>query len=301
MLKKFKKGFNILGLYGVFTIGKFLRGSIEKDAKYLKILYRYRLGKTLNLEDPRTFNEKIQWLKLYDRKALYTQIVDKYEVRNYIKEKIGEKYLIPLIGVYNSFDEINFESLPAQFVIKCTHDSGGLVICKDKSKLDIEKARKKINKCLNRNYFYNTREWPYKNIKPRIVIEKYMVDESRTELKDYKFFCFDGKVNALFVATDRGIDTRFDFFDTDFNKIPLKQYYENGNKQINKPKGYKEMLELASELSKGFPHVRVDLYDINGKIYFGELTLSHFSGLKRFEPEKYDYIFGDWISLPNRI
>lgn len=300
MLKKIKKGLNILGLYGVFTIGKFIRDSVEKDAKYLKILYRYRMGKKLNIDNPKTFNEKIQWLKLYDRKDLYTKIVDKYEVRKYIEDKIGAEYLIPLLGVYNSFDEINFELLPKQFVIKCTHDSGGLVICKDKNKLNIEKARKKISKCLNRNYFYNTREWPYKNVKPRIIIEKYMVDESRTELKDYKFFCFDGKVKSLFVASDRDTDTRFDFYDINFNKLPLKQYYENGTKEISKPKGYDEMLKLSSKLSKGFPHVRVDFYDINGKIYFGELTLSHFSGLKKFEPEKYDYLFGDFIKLPDK-
>ena len=301
MLKKIKKGFDILGLYGVFALGKLMRGSIEKDSNYLRILYRYRLGKKLNLENPQTFNEKIQWLKLYDRKDLYTKIVDKYEVRNYIKSKIGEEYLIPLIGIYNSFDEIDFEVLPKQFVIKCTHDSGGLVICKDKNKLDKEKARKKINRCLSRNYFYNTREWPYKNVKPRIIIEKYMVDESGTQLKDYKFFCFDGEAKALFVASDRDIDTRFDFYDTEFKKIPLKQYYENGTKEISKPKGYEEMLLLASKLSKGFPHVRVDFYDINGQIYFGELTLSHFSGMKKFEPEKYDYIFGEWIKLPRKV
>lgn len=298
MVKKIKKGLNILGLYGVFTIGKFIRGSVEKDVKYLKILYRYRIGKKLNLDNPKTFNEKIQWLKLYDRKDLYTQIVDKYEVRKYIEDKIGGEYLIPLLGVYDSFDEINFELLPKQFVIKCTHDSGGLVICKDKNKLNIEKARKKINKCLNRNYFYNTREWPYKNVKPRIIIEKYMVDESRTELKDYKFFCFNGEIKALFVATDRDVDTRFDFYDIEFNKLPLKQYYKNGIKKVNKPKGYEEMLTLASKLSRGFPHVRVDFYDINGEIYFGELTLSHFSGMKKFEPEKYDYLFGSYIKLP---
>lgn len=300
MKNKITKAIDMIGLYSIFTLGKFIRGSVEADKRYLEILYKYRLGKKLNLDNPKTFNEKIQWLKLYDRKDLYTRVVDKFEVRKYIEEKIGDKYLIPLIGVYEKFEDINFTKLPNQFVIKCTHDSGGLVICKDKSKLDINKAKKKINRCLKRNYFYNTREWPYKNVKPRIIIEKYMVDESGVELKDYKFFCYDGEVKSLFVATDRNIDTKFDFFDIKFNKLPLKQYYENGNKKINKPKGYSEMLNLASKLSKGFPHVRVDFYDINGSIYFGELTLSHFSGMKIFEPEEYDYLFGSYIKLPDR-
>ncbi|MGO4499663.1 ATP-grasp fold amidoligase family protein [Paenibacillus sp. 2RAB27] len=270
------------------------------DKVYLKLLFQHRMGKKLNLENPTTYNEKLQWLKLYDRKPEYTEMVDKHEVRKYIGETIGEEYLIPLLGVYNSFDEIDFSTLPDQFVMKCTHDSGGLVICKDKSKLDIEAARNKINISLSRNYYYHGREWPYKNIKPRIICEKYMVDESGVELKDYKFFCFDGEPKALFIATDRGIDTRFDFFDMEFNHLPFWQHYKNGVKKINKPVGFDDMIRLARILSKLIPHIRVDFYNINGKIYFGELTFYHFSGLEKFYPDKYDEIFGNWIIIPSK-
>lgn len=268
------------------------------DKTYLELLFHARMGKKLNIDNPKTFSEKLQWLKLYDRNPMYEKLVDKYEVREYISKKIGEKYLIPLLGKYDNFEEINFDKLPSQFVMKCTHDSGGLVICKDKSQLDIEAARKKINKSLKRNYYYHGREWPYKNIKPKIIIEKYMVDESGFELKDYKFFCFNGEPKSLFIATDRGIDTRFDFFDMKFNHLPFWQHYRNSNKKINKPTGFKEMIELSEILSEGIPHVRVDFYDINGQIYFGELTFYHFSGMERFYPNKYDEIFGDWLDLP---
>lgn len=267
------------------------------DDIYLKAIYRARLHKKLNLKNPVTFNEKLQWLKINDRKPEYTRMVDKYEVRKYIGEQIGEEYLIPLLGVYNTFEEIDFEKLPNQFVLKCTHDSGGLVICKDKSKLNIEEAKEKINKSMNRNYYYNFREWPYKNVKPRIVCEKYMVDESGYELKDYKFFCFDGIVKAMFIATDREIDTRFDFFDTNFKHIPVEQGYKNSAKKINRPKNLDHMIQLSELLSKGIRHIRVDFYEIDGMIYFGELTFYHFSGFKEFVPNKYDEIFGDWLEL----
>lgn len=269
------------------------------DKTYLKLLFYVRMKRRLNLNNPKTFNEKLQWLKLYDRNPIYTSMVDKYEVRNYIKEKVGDEYLIPLIGVWDSFDEINFEKLPNQFVLKCTHDSGGVVICRNKNEFDVESARKKINKSLKKNFYNNTKEWPYKNIKPRIICEKFMVDESGVELKDYKFFCFNGEPKALFVATDRGKDTRFDFFDMNFNKIPItKNHYKNSNKKISKPIGFEKMIELSKKLSSGIPHVRVDFYNVNGQIYFGELTFYHFSGFEKFEPEKYDEIFGSWLKLP---
>lgn len=268
------------------------------DKMYLKTMFKRRIGKQLNLSNPKSFNEKLQWLKLNDHNPEYIKMVDKYEVRNYISEKIGGDYLIPLIGLYDSFDNIDFESLPNQFVIKCTHDSGGIIICKDKSNFNFDNAKKKINHNLKKNYYYHGREWAYKYIQPRIIIEKYMVDESATQLKDYKFFCFNGEPKAMFVATDRGIDTRFDFFDLNFNHLPFMQHYKNSDKNIRKPAGFEKMVELARVLSEGIPHVRVDFYDINGKIYFGELTFFHFSGFEKFEPEEYDYIFGSWLDLP---
>lgn len=269
------------------------------DELFLKIIFRLKMGYRLDLNNPKTFNEKIQWLKLYDRNPLYTSLVDKYEVRQFVKEKIGEEYLIPLLGVWDNFDDIDFEALPNQFVLKCTHDSGGLVICKDKSKLDITKAKKKINSCLKRNYYWVLREWPYKNVKPRIIAEKYMEDEPGKGLKDYKFFCFDGIVKAMFVATDREVhQTKFDFFDADFNHLPFKQHYPNNVKiDLVKPMSFEQMKKLASELTAGFPHCRADFYDVGGKVYFGELTFSHFSGLEPMEPMEWDEKFGEMIHL----
>jgi len=268
------------------------------DKIYLKMQYWYHFKKILNLNDPKTFNEKIQWLKLYDRKPEYTQLVDKYEVRKYIKETIGEEYLIPLIGVYDSVDDINWDNLPDKFVLKCTHGSQCNIICNDKTKLDIENSKKKLRKWMNRNWYWYGREWPYKNVKPRIICEKYMVDESGIELKDYKYFCFNGKPKIMFVATDRGIDTRFDFYDMEFNHLPIMQHYKNAVKKIVKPKAFDEMAKLASQLSKDIPHVRVDFYDINGKVFFGELTFSHFSGFVEFIPNEWDYRIGSMLKLP---
>lgn len=273
------------------------------DRKYLEKLYRATFGKELNLENPQTFNEKLQWLKLYDRKPIYTTMVDKYAAKEYVADKIGEEYIIPTLGVWDKFDDIDFDALPDQFVLKCTHDSGGLAICRNKKTFDIAAARKKINRCLKRNYYYTFREWPYKNVKPRIIAEKYMVDESGYELKDYKIFCFDGQPKIMFIATDRANpeeETKFDFFDMEFNHLPFQNGHPNAKKSIMQPKGFKKMKELAAKLSAGIPQVRVDFYDIDGKVYFGELTFSHWSGFVPFDPEEWDYKLGAWIDLPQK-
>lgn len=270
------------------------------DEAYLKRKYKACMGKEIHLDSPQTFNEKLQWLKLYDRKPEYTTMVDKYAVKMYVADIIGEKYIIPTLGVWNHFDEIDFDKLPNQFVLKCTHDSGGIVICKDKNKLDLKSAKKKIEKSLKQNYYWSGREWPYKDVKPRIIAEEYMIDESGYELKDYKFFCFNGEPKMMFIATDRGSDTKFDFYDMEFNHLPFTNGHPNANKQIKKPKNYSTMLALSAKLSFGIPHVRVDFYNINGKIYFGELTFFHWSGLVPFEPEEWDYKLGSWLKLPER-
>ena len=270
------------------------------DAKYLKMIYRIKMKESLDLEHPQTYNQKLQWLKLYDRKPVYTQMVDKCEAKKYAASIIGQEHIIPTLGVWERFEDIDFDKLPNQFVLKCTHDSGGLVICKDKSKLNKEKARKLISSCLKHNYYWGLREWPYKNVKPRIIAEQYMEDESG-ELKDYKFFCFDGEAKAMFIATDRSNpkeETKFDFYDMDFNHLPFTNGHPNATKTIEKPRGFEEMKNLAAKLSKGIPHVRVDLYDINGHIYFGEMTFSHWSGLVPFVPAEWDTTFGSWIKLP---
>lgn len=273
------------------------------DKIYLQITYRLKFGHKLNLKNPKTFNEKLQWLKLYDRKPIYSTMVDKCEAKKYVASILGEEYIIPTLGVWDRFDDIDFDSLPDQFVLKCTHDSGGLVICKDKSKLDIPSAREKIEKSLRTNYYKHGREWPYKNVKPRIIAEKYMVDESGYELKDYKFFCFDGFARAMFIASDRqveGEETKFDFYDMNFVHLPFTNGHPNSDHEIKRPESFEKMMQLAEKLSEGIPHVRVDFYDINGEVYFGELTFAHWSGMVPFEPSEWDEKFGEWIKLPDQ-
>lgn len=272
------------------------------DENYVKWKYYLNFHKKLHLDNPQTYNEKLQWLKLHDQHEEYTQMVDKYEAKKYVASIIGEEYIIPTYGIYNSFEEIDFASLPQQFVLKCTHNSGGVFVCKDKLTFDIEGARKQVNKWLKKNPYWKNREYPYKNVKSRIIIEQYMEDESGYELKDYKFFCFDGKAKYIFVASDRGKDdeeTKFDFYDIEWNLLPFTNGHPNSNKVMKKPENYDKMIEISERLSQGIPHVRVDLYNINGRIYFGELTFFHWSGLVPFVPEKWDYIFGSWLKLPN--
>lgn len=270
------------------------------DKKYLQIAYRIAMGKKLDLENPKKYTEKLQWLKLYDRKDEYTNMVDKYEAKEYVSRKLGKQYIIPTIGVWEKFDDINFDELPNQFVLKCTHDSGGLVVVKDKSCFNKEAARKKINRCLKHSFYWGEREWPYKNVKPRIIAEKYMED-GFGELRDYKFFTFNGKVRAMFIATERTNEkeeTKFDFFDENFQHLPFVNGHPNSEHKIKKPDCFDEMKALAEELSKDIPQVRVDFYEVDGSVYFGELTFFHWSGLMPFEPEEWDYTFGDWVELP---
>ena len=276
---------------------------IKSDSLYLKMKWRLRMGYPLNMKAPQTFNEKIQWLKLYDRKPIYTTMVDKYEAKKYVANIIGDEYLIPTLGIYNNADEIDFDALPNQFVLKCTHDSGGIVICRDKSLLNRGDARKVLNMYLHRRYYWRNREWPYKDVKPRIIAEEYMEDERYHELRDYKFFCFDGEVKALFVASDRqknGEETKFDFFDADYNFLNIINGHPNSGVTPEKPQNFDVMKQLASKLSKDIPHVRVDFYEVNSKVYFGELTFSHWSGLVKFEPNEWDLKFGSWITLPKQ-
>ena len=273
---------------------------ILPDVVYIRLAYFRRFKKFPDLKNPKTFNEKLQWLKLYNRKPEYTKMVDKYEAKKYVADIIGEEYIIPTLGVWDSFDEIDFDALPDKFVLKCTHDSGGLVICKDKSALDLEEAKKKIETSLKTNYYWHAREWPYKNVKPRIIAEKYMEDSETNELRDYKFFCFNGEVKALFIATDRANpneETKFDFFDAEFKHLPFTNGHPNAPKEPNKPQNFESMKELASKLSKSIPHLRVDFYEVDGKVYFGELTFSHWSGMMPFEPEEWDYKLGEYIDI----
>lgn len=274
------------------------------DEAFLRFEYRARMGKKLNLDEPKTFNEKLQWLKLYDRKPEYTMMVDKYLVREYVASKIGEEYLIPLIGVWDDPEEIDFDALPNQFVLKCNHNSGlGMCICKDKAKLNIEKVKSDLRLGMREDYYLTCREWPYKDVKRRIIAEQYMEDVKTGELRDYKFFCFNGEVKALFIATERqkaGEEVKFDFFDIEGNHLEIRQGHPNAKECPQLPISFETMKVLAKELSCGIPQVRVDFYEVNGKIFFGELTFSHFAGMVPFNPEKWDKIMGDWIELPEK-
>ena len=272
---------------------------IIPDRAYIQMYYFAHFKKFCNLKNPKTYNEKLNWLKLHDKNPIYTRIVDKFEAKEYVKDIIGDQYIIPTLGVWDNFDDIDFDELPQQFVLKCTHDSEGLVIVKDKDKLDKEMAKNKIESALKQNFFYIGREWPYKNVKPRIIAEKYMEDHIDGELRDYKFFCFDGEPKAMYVASDRASDNvKFDYFDLNFNHLDIKQKYPHAEQPLRKPVTFEKMIELSKVLSKGFPHVRVDFYEVDGQLYFGELTFYHFSGFMPFEPNKWDKIFGDWIKLP---
>lgn len=282
------------------TIINAIRNAIP-DRMYISIMYRYRMGKRLNLKDPKTYNEKLQWMKLNYHIPEYSLLVDKEAVKRKVAEIIGQEYIIPTLGVWTSFDDIDFESLPNQFVLKCTHDSGGIVICTDKRYFNMENARRTINKSMKTNYYKLGREWPYKNVVPRIIAEQYMEDYTTKELRDYKFFCFDGNVKYLFVASDRqkDEDTKFDFFDADYNHLRIIQGHPNASVTPKRPKNFEQMKILAEKLSANMPHVRVDFYEVNGKIYFGELTFYHHGGWTPFDPEEWDRIFGDCLVLPS--
>lgn len=261
------------------------------------------MGTRLDWENPKTFNEKLQWLKLYDRRPLYTTLVDKYRVKQWVSEKVGEDILVRTLSVFNSPDEIDLASLPDKFVLKCNHDSRSILICKDKSKFDIVSARKKLKENLKHNFYLDAREWPYKKVKRCILAEEYLEDSLTHELPDYKFFCFNGKVKALFIATGRNrkdIETCFDFFDLSFNHINVTNGHPNASCTPNKPKNFEEMIRLAEILSEGIPQVRCDFYEVDGKIYFGEMTMFHWSGLTRFEPYSFDEMMGSWITLPKK-
>lgn len=269
------------------------------DRWYLKSLWKRTFGYELDLNHPRTFNEKLQWLKLYDRNPLYVTLVDKYRVKQWVAERIGEQYVIPTLAVYNSVDEIDLDSLPDKFVLKCNHDSGNVVICKDKSTFDLQAAKQKLAVALKYDYYLQWREWPYKNVEKCIFAEEYLEEFLETGGADYKFFCFDGVVKAMFVATERFSDeVKFDFFDSDFNHLDLYQLHPMSGKTIPKPKGFEEMKEIAASLSKGFPHIRIDLYETKGGIYFGEFTFFHHAGFEPFHPDRWDLIFGEWLTLP---
>lgn len=291
--KVFDKNWRTLFLsqYGVYNK--------MEDTPFLQMIFKASTGKDLNLENPQTFNEKLQWLKIYDRKPQYTIMVDKYAVKGYVADIIGAEYIIPTLGVWNCFDEIDFSVLPEQFVLKCTHDSGGIVICKDKSTFDVKAARKKLNFFMKRNYFAQNREWPYKNVPHRIIAEQYMVDNAVSELRDYKFFCFGGVCKCMKVDFDRFVEHRANYYDVRGNLLNLGETIcpPDPQKNIVLPANMDKMIVFAEKLSQEMPFLRVDFYDVNGKIYFGELTFYPASGFGTFINDEWDAKLGEWIEL----
>ncbi len=284
---------NILSKYGFF------RGM--PDRQFLEKRYRICMGRTLDLDAPGTYTEKLQWLKLYDRRPMYTEMVDKALAKEFAAQCIGRQYIIPTLGIWDRFEDIDFDSLPRQFVLKCTHDSGGLVICRDKSRLDREKARKKIETALKRNYYWMGREWPYRDVKPRILAEAYMEDSRIGQLRDYKFFTFGGEPKIMYITQGRrGESVTADFLDMDFHRLELKIDHEMSPQLPEKLENFQLMQELAAKLSAGTPQLRVDFYEVDGRVYFGELTFFHCSGMVPLQPEAWDEILGSWVKLPKK-
>ncbi len=267
------------------------------DKLYIKMLYEKKMGEKLNLDNPQTFNEKLQWLKINDRKEIYTTMVDKYEAKKYVANIIGEEYIIPTLGVYDKFEDIDFDKLPNQFIIKCTHDSGSYIICEDKENFDRKKAKDKIKKAFKNNYYYSHREWPYKNVKPKIIIEQLLKDDTSNSLIDYKYFCFDGKAEIMYIGKDASKNSTTDFFDMEYNHLPIEIRDPNAKITPKKPKQFEKMKELAERLSKGIPHLRVDFYVINDKIYFGEMTFYHMAGFTKINPNEWNRKLGDMIKI----
>ena len=278
---------------------------ILSDKTYIRLAFFRKFHRFPNLKVPKTFNEKLQWLKLYNRKPEYTTMVDKYEAKLYVAERLGEEYIIPTLGVWERFDDIDFDALPDQFVLKCTHDSGGLVICRDKSKLDKEKAKRKIEKSLKNNYFWQGREWPYKNVKPRIIAEQYMEDESGNGLRDYKFFTFNGESKFLYLSEGLEDHTtaKISFVGLDGKEMPFHRAdYRPFDELPAMPANFAEMTELSNRLAKevGSPFVRCDFYSVDGRIYFSEITFTPCGGALPFEPAEWDEKLGGWIKLPEK-
>lgn len=273
------------------------------DKIYMTLLFRAKMGYRIDWKNPKTFNEKLNWMKLNDRKRLYSVLADKYEVKAFVESVIGKEYVVPNIGVWNSFDEIKFEELPNQFVVKCTHNSGGIVICKDKTQLNFQDLKKKYEKLLKENYYPLGREWPYKNITPRIVIDELLDDhtagERKITLRDYKFWCFNGKPMYMY-CTVKDKNIYENFYGTNFELVEINHGFERHQPEFEKPKNYEQMLDLAEKLAiaSESPFIRVDFFNVDGHIYFSEYTFYDWGGLRPFSSYEQDLELGEFISLP---
>lgn len=307
MKKYFRKLHNIIKNPRIVPIFFLNKGTLNwlSDEKYLALRYRIITGKKLDLNNPKTFSEKLQWLKLNDRNPDYTHMVDKCLAKKYVAELIGSEYIIPTLGIWECFDDIDFDGLPNKFVLKCNHDSGGVIVCRDKNSFDREKAKKILNKHLKSNFFYPSRQQSYKNINPKLFAEKYLEDTNGNNGKgilNYKFNCFHGEPYFLYVSQEGGeghetllvSNVTLEWKKAEFHRADYKEFEELPKKPVNLEK----MIELARILSQGHYFLRVDFYEIDGKIYFGELTFYPTNGIVLFEPKEYELKFGDLIKLP---
>lgn len=296
-LKVYFKHPKLLGLSLLMKIGFWI-----PDKRYLQMLYYLKMGKRLNLDRPQSFCEKLQWLKLYDRQLRYTMMVDKLAVKDYVADIIGEKYIIPTIGIWERPEDINFDDLPQQFVLKTTHGggSGGVVICKDKFALDKNRVINDLKESLRQNIYQKYREWPYKGVKRRIMAEKYLPVATDNELKDYKFYCFDGKPKFCQVIGGRRVKETIDFFDMNWqhqNFYGLNPVARPAIIPPLRPLHFEEMQIIANKLSQDIRFCRIDLYDTLDCPYFGEITFYPASGMGLFTPDEYNYILGEMIHL----
>ncbi len=272
------------------------------DRIYLKLLYRLKLGRKLDLKNPKRFTEKLQWLKLYDRKPNYPKLVDKAEAKDYVAGIIGDEYIIPTLGVWNHPEDIDWDNLPDRFILKTTHGGGGsgVVICNDKSQFDKKMAIDKLNRSMKQDIYATLREWPYKDIPHRVIAEQLLEKDSQyDDIPDYKFYCFNGIPKVVLIATNRFTDHNFNYYDMEFNKLNITSSAgRNAAIVFSKPSRFEEMKEIALKLSQGFAHIRVDLYYSNNKIYFGELTFYDSSGFDNLSSDSVDLEWGSWIKLP---
>jgi hypothetical protein len=267
------------------------------DEKYIRLTYRLAFGRKLDLDNPKAFTEKLNWYKLYYHDPLMQKCADKYDVRDYVASTVGEQYLNECLGIWNNVDEIDFEALPNQFVLKPTNGSGDVVICNDKTTLNWEQAKKTLVQNSKRHFSSKTKEWAYYGLPYRIIGERLIKSSDENQIKDYKFFCFGGIPKFLFVGSERGTEhLKFDFFDTDWNWLPVTNAHEH-NPKLKRPEHFEEMLDVAAKLSKPFPHARIDLYEEEGKVFFGEITFYHFGGFTRFEPDEWDFKFGEYFEI----
>lgn len=300
---------NIINTYKKYFTVEYPYTYILSDKSFIKKLYKKRMGKKINLSNPQTFTEKQNWLKLYDRNPIYTVMVDKYLARDFVKERIGEQYLVPLLGVWNNADEIDFSALPDKFVLKCNHNSDVIIFrnetftSKDNSILTEEAVRKKLNEQLKSDYYLGKREWSYKNVSRKIICEKYMENVDDTEPLEYKVLCFGGVPKYIIVISGRfsNRETTMDTYDTEWNYTDLI----NGESPLSgdvfeKPDCLNEICKISAKLSADIPFIRVDFNYWNNRLYFGELTFFDAAGFEKYKPEEWDYYLGSLINLPKK-